>query len=60
MSFEKAKEAVKKSLDLDDKLAAAHTSQAIIKLNIDWDFKGAEKDFIRAVNLDPNYAISHH
>lgn len=57
---EEAREAARKALELDDTLAEACTSQAIIKLVIDWDFKGAEEDFKKALDLDPNYATAHH
>jgi TolB-like protein/Tfp pilus assembly protein PilF len=57
---EEAREAARKALELDDTLAEACTSQAIIKLFIDWDFKGAEEDFKKALDLDPNYATAHH
>ncbi|PYS72848.1 MAG: hypothetical protein DMF73_07210, partial [Acidobacteria bacterium] len=56
----KAKAAATKALELDDTLAEAHTSLAYIKLNYDWDWAGAEREFKRAIELDPNYANAHH
>jgi len=56
----KAKEAARRALELDDSLAEAHTSVANIRLEVDWDFKGAEKEFQTALRLDPNYATARH
>ncbi|MBV8673302.1 MAG: winged helix-turn-helix domain-containing protein [Acidobacteriaceae bacterium] len=56
----KAKEAVEKALALDTNSPEAHTSLAYIKLTYDWDWKGAEAEFRRALDLDPNYINAHH
>jgi serine/threonine protein kinase/tetratricopeptide (TPR) repeat protein len=55
----KAKEAVEKALQLDDRLADAHTSLAAIRL---WHLEGGEieNEFQRAIALDPGYAQSLH
>ena len=45
---------------LDDGLAEAHTSLAVIAQNFDWDWQTAEKEYRRAIQLDPNYATAHH
>ncbi len=58
-SFPRAKAAALRALDLDDSLAEAHTSLAFVKANYDWDFPGAEKEFQRAIALNPNYATAH-
>jgi eukaryotic-like serine/threonine-protein kinase len=55
----KAKEAARKSLQIDDTLAGAHTALAQV-LFFDLDFAGAIKEFQRAIDLDPNYATAHH
>ncbi len=59
-AFPKAKAAVSKALEIDDKLAEAHTSLAAIIWNYDWDFVGAEKEFKLAIELNPGYATAHH
>src|SRR5437588_2172682 len=56
----KAKAAATKALEMDDTLAEAHTSLAYIRLNYDWDWAGAEREFKRAIELDPNYANAQH
>lgn len=56
----KAKEAATKALALDKDSAEAHTSLAYIKLIYDWDWKGAEAEFRRAIELNPNYVTAHH
>lgn len=56
----KAKAAAEKALAIDDTLAEAHTSLGLIKLYYDWDGTGAEREFQRAIELNPNYATAHH
>jgi tetratricopeptide (TPR) repeat protein len=46
-------------LDLDDTLAEPHTSLAFVKANYDWDWSGGEREFQRAIALNPDYAIAH-
>jgi len=55
----KAKEAALKALEIDDTLAEAHTSLAFVKTAYDWDWSGAEKEFQRAIELNPSYATAH-
>jgi TolB-like protein/DNA-binding winged helix-turn-helix (wHTH) protein/Tfp pilus assembly protein PilF len=55
-----ARAAAQKALQLDDSLAEAHTSLALIAQNYDWDWKTAEKEYRRAIELNPNYATAHH
>ena len=50
-----ARAAVTRALELDDKLAEAHTSLAAIKWRYDWDWDRAEREFKRAIELNPNY-----
>jgi len=55
-----AKAAALKALALNDDLAEAHTSLAAVKIFLDWDWAGAESEFKRALELNPNYAPAHH
>jgi TolB-like protein len=57
--FPDAKAAVVKALELDDMLAEAHTSLAYLKTIYDWDWKGAEKEFKRGIELKSNDEWSH-
>lgn len=54
-----ARQAATRALDLDPQLAEAHASLAHIKLIYDWDFGGAEREFQRAIALNPAYATAH-
>jgi tetratricopeptide (TPR) repeat protein len=56
----KARAAALKALSLDDGLAEAHASLALIAQNYDWDWATADKEFRRTIELDPNYATGHH
>jgi tetratricopeptide (TPR) repeat protein len=56
----KAKAAAMKALELDDSLAEAHAALARAQYFYGWDWPSAEREFKRAVELNPNSAISHH
>jgi TolB-like protein/Tfp pilus assembly protein PilF len=53
-AFPKAKAAVRRALELDADLPEAHASLAFILRNYDWDFAGAEREFRRALELNPS------
>ncbi len=55
----KAKAAALKALQLNDSLAEAHTSLAFVEMQYEWDWPGSEKEFERALELNPNYATAH-
>jgi serine/threonine protein kinase/lipoprotein NlpI len=57
--WQKAKEAASRAIELDAGLAESHTSLAIVKMDYDWDFVGAESEFKRALELNPDYATAH-
>ena len=44
---------------IDEKLAEAHTSLGLVKRDYDWDWPGAEQEFKRAIELNPNYPTAH-
>src|SRR6266542_3294014 len=56
----KAKAAATKALALDDSLGEAHTSLAFALDLYDWDWASADKEYQRAIALDPGYATAHH
>lgn len=45
---------------LDAESAEAHTSLAHVKSTQDWDWTGSEREFQRAISLNPRYATAHH
>ena len=55
----KARTAALRALALDDSLAEAHASLALIKENYDYAWTEAESQFRRAIQLDPQYATAH-
>lgn len=57
--FSKAKEMATKAVQMDDELAEAHSALAMSLFSYDWDWVGAEKEFRRALALNPNYAMAH-
>jgi Flp pilus assembly protein TadD len=58
--FPKAQEAVNKALSINPQQAEAHSVQAMIKFLGEWNWDGAEKEFARSIQLNPNVADAHH
>ena len=56
----KVKEAAVLAVAKDDRLPAAHGALALAKLHYDWDFVGAENEFMRALELNPSDADIRH
>jgi len=56
----KAREASLQALELDDRLADAHASLGQYQLFYEWDSWKAEQRFLKALELNPNYATGHH
>jgi len=59
-AWPKAKSAAMQALDIDSTLAEAHTSLGLVKEHFEWDWPGAEHEFRRAIELNPNSASAHH
>jgi len=57
--FPKAKGAAKKALEIDNSLAEAHCPLGAVKCNFEWDWKGAEREYKLAIELNPNDASAH-
>jgi tetratricopeptide (TPR) repeat protein len=55
-----AKAAATKALALDDALGEAHTSLGFVLSGFDWEWVSAEREFRRAIELNPGYATAHH
>jgi TolB-like protein/DNA-binding winged helix-turn-helix (wHTH) protein/Tfp pilus assembly protein PilF len=59
-AFPRAKAAAAKALELDSSLGEAHTSLAFSFDVFDWDWASADREFKRAIELNPGYATAHH
>ena len=59
-TFPRARAAAEKALQLDDSLAEAHTVLAKEKEMYEYDWPGAEAEYLRALRLGPGYATAHH
>lgn len=57
-AYARGKEAVQKAVALDDNLDHAHTELAWIAV-WDWDWTRAEKEYRRAIQINPNSADAH-
>ncbi|HEX8335439.1 MAG TPA: tetratricopeptide repeat protein [Pyrinomonadaceae bacterium] len=58
--FRRARAAALKAVEVDDELAEAHASLALVRAYQERDAAGAEVEFRRAVELDPSYPTAHH
>ena len=54
--FEKARSAALRAIELDEQSAEAHAALGTVKHAYDWDWAGAEREFKRAVEINPNNA----
>jgi len=57
--FPKARDALVRALELDDALAEAHAAIAYVRAYYEWDWRAAEQEFRRALELRPNYADAY-
>ncbi len=58
--FPPAKAAATKAVELDDTLAEAHSALATVKAQYDRDWSGAEREFRRAIEINPGYPTAHY
>jgi serine/threonine protein kinase/Tfp pilus assembly protein PilF len=59
-AYLKAKAWANKALELDGTLAEAYAVLGLIKATYDWDWSGAEREYKKAIELNPSYATTHH
>ena len=55
----KARAAAVRALQIDNTLSEAHAAMGILKMLYEWDWPGAEKEFIKAIESNHNNAIAH-
>jgi len=58
-TWQNARTAAEKALAIDEGLAEAHTALAVVKYLSKWDWQGAEREFKRALEINPNSADAH-
>ena len=58
--YRKSKAAAVQAIGMDPNLAEAHSALAYVLHNYDWDWSGAEREYRRALELNPNYSDAHH
>jgi len=57
--FPKSRAAALKALEIDENLAEAHQALGTVKFFYDWDWLGAEREFKRAIEINPSYSDAH-
>jgi tetratricopeptide (TPR) repeat protein len=55
-----ARAAARRALSIDEELPEAHITLAEILYQFDWNWEQAEKEFKRAIDLNPRYPTGHH
>jgi tetratricopeptide (TPR) repeat protein len=58
-AFVKAKNSINKALEIDDSLGEVYSSMGFINVSFEWDWAAAEKNYKRALELNPKYAYAH-
>ena len=56
----KIRRAAQRAIDLDPALAEPHAVLAAVREEVDWDWLGAEAEYHKAIELNPNDATAHH
>lgn len=59
-AFAKSRAAAEKAIALNPELPEGHLSLAMIFWLYEWDWQAAEREFKRAIELDPNYTLAPH
>jgi len=59
-AFPRARAAATRAIEMEEALAEPHASLAILKTTYEWDWRGAEREFQRAIELNPDYSTAHH
>ena len=57
-AYPAARDAALKAIELDPSLAEGHASLGLVRLNYDWDWEGAEREFQKAIELNPSYSTA--
>jgi len=58
--YARARDLAVRSLEIDDSLAEGHASLAIVRYRVDWNWYETEREFRRAIELNPGYTMAHH
>jgi len=59
LSYPKSREAARRALEMNEGLAEAHAALAVVYRDFDRNWEDAEREFVRAIQLDPNYGSAH-
>lgn len=57
--WERCRAAATRALEIDSSLAGGHLQYATVALYLDWEWERSEENFLRAISLNPNYALAY-
>ena len=60
VALSKARDAATRAMSLDDNLAESHNAMGFVFAVADFDYPAAEREYKRAIALDPNFTTAHH
>ncbi|MDQ3584137.1 MAG: tetratricopeptide repeat protein, partial [Acidobacteriota bacterium] len=60
VNLQRARALILKALEMDEELAEAHATLGGLLMDSGPDWSGVEKEYKRALELNPNYAVAHH
>ena len=59
-AFPRARAAARRAIEIEETLAESHATLGYLKTLYEWDWPGAEREFRRAIELNPEYGTAHH
>ncbi|MEX2303656.1 MAG: FlgO family outer membrane protein, partial [Bryobacterales bacterium] len=59
-AFPRARDAASRAIQMEETLAEPHATLGYLKTLYEWDWPGAEREFRRAIELNPEYGTAHH
>jgi len=59
-AYPRAGAAARRSIEMEETLAEPHATLGYLKTLYEWDWQGAEREFQRAIELNPEYATARH
>ncbi len=59
-AWQRAREAARRAIEIDEECADGHAALARVEMEFEWDWDEAERESLRALELNPNHVPAHH